>query len=246
MKILENGILALTMSSRIEGPLKLDKGLFNLFLSLPEDPLPEFQSALPWVRGRGRDHPRYGRWMHAFIKYYKPDFVVEVGTNAGGTAVGIARALSENGRGRLICIDSGEGVPRSFPDVARKNIIAAGLAEKKLELICENSRIALPRVAAQLKNKVEICLVDAAHTFDAALADINNGLPMMKSGGFVLVHDVDSRLDLADEASKEHPAPVLEAFRKVVSDNNFDWCILKFIRKHLGIIRINCPNQVKR
>jgi predicted O-methyltransferase YrrM len=238
MKILENVILAATMPLRIEGPLKLDKGLFDLFLSLPEDPLPGFQGALPGVKGRGSDHPRYGRWMHSFVKYYKPEIVVEVGTNAGGTAAGTARALSENGRGRLVCIDNGEGVPRSFPDVARKNIKAAGLADEKIELICEDSRTALPRVAAQLRGKADIYLVDAAHTYDAALADINDGLPMMRPGGFILVHDVDSKLDLANEASREHPAPVLEAFRKAVADNNFDWCILKFIRKHLGVVRI--------
>ena len=238
MKILENAILAATMKLRIEGPLKLDKGLFDLFLSLPEDPLPGFQGALPGVKGRGKDHPRYGRWMHAFVKYYKPEIVVEVGTNAGGTAAGTARALSENGRGRLVCIDNGEGVPRSFPDIARRNIKAAGLNDDKIELICEDSRLALPRTAAQLKGKVDIYLVDAAHTYDAALADINDGLPMVKPGGLILVHDVDSKLDLADEASKEHPAPVLEAFRKAVKGNGFEWCILKFIRKHLGVIRV--------
>ena len=231
--------MAATIASRIDGPLKLDKGLFDLFLSLPEDPLPGFQGALPGVKGRGTDHPRYGRWMHAFVKYYKPEIVVEVGTNAGGTAAGTARALSENGRGRLVCIDNGGGVPRSFPDVARKNIKAAGLVDEKIELVCEDSRTALPRVAVQLKGKVDVYLVDAAHTYDAALADINEGLPMMKPGGFILVHDVDSKLDLADEASREHPAPVLEAFRKVVADNGFEWCVLKFIRKHLGVIRIS-------
>jgi predicted O-methyltransferase YrrM len=238
MKIVENAILAPTMSFRIEGPLKLDKGLFGLFLSLPEDPLPGFQSALPGVSGRGRDHPRYGRWMHAFVKFYKPDIVVEVGTNAGGTAVGIARALAENGRGRLVCIDSGEGVPRSFPDVARRNIKAAGLKDEYIELICEDSKVALPRVYSQLRGKVGVCLVDAAHTFDAALYDIRDSLSMMKPGGFMLVHDVDSKLDLGKESSAEHPVPVLEAFRKVVDENGFEWCILKFIRKHLGVIRL--------
>jgi predicted O-methyltransferase YrrM len=238
MKIIENSILALTMAGRMDGPLKLDKGLFNLFLSLSEDPLPVFRAAAPGVRGRGKDHPRYGRWMRAFVRYYKPDIVVEVGTNAGGTAVGTARALVDNGRGRLICIDNGEGVPRSFPDVARSNIEAAGLKGDRAELICEDSGSALPRLASRLKGSVGVYLVDAAHTYDAALADIKNGIPMMAPGGFILVHDVDSKLDLADEVSPGHPAPVLEAFKEIVVESGFEWCILKFIRKHLGVIRI--------
>jgi len=238
MKILENAILAATMGFRIEGPLKLERGLFGLFLSLPEDPFPGFRGAAPGVRGRGKDHPRYGRWMHAFVKFYKPDTVVEVGTNAGGTAVGIARAMVENGRGRLICVDNGKGVPRSFPDVARGNIKGAGLKDGEMELICQDSGLALPEVAARLKGGVGVYLVDAAHTYEAALSDIKNGLPMMQPGGFILVHDVDSNLDLADEVSPGHPAPVLDAFREVVRDTGFEWCILKFIRKHVGVIKI--------
>lgn len=239
MRLLENIILSLTMKPRISGPLVLDEALFKLFLSLPEDPLSEFESAMPGAKGRGTDHPRYGRWMHAFIKYYKPEIVVEVGTNAGGSAVGTARALSENGHGRLVCIDNGLGRPKSFPDTARKNILKTGLAEDRLELICDDSHSALSGLANRLKGKVGVYLVDAAHTFDAALADIEDGLGMMKPGGMVLVHDVDSRLDLAQEASSDHPMPVLEAFRKVVKGHNYQWCILKFIRKHLGVIIID-------
>ena len=237
MQVLENVILASTMKRRIGGPLKLDKGLFDVFLSLPEDPLPGFQGALPGIKGRGKDHPRYGRWMQAFVTFYKPEIVVEVGTNAGGTAVGIARALSENNEGKLICVDNGKGVPRVFPDVARNNIISAGLAEERFDLICEDSEAAIPRLASQLKGRVGLYLVDAAHTFEAALADIGSGLPMLKPGGFILVHDIDPKVSLGTEASKEHPFPVLESFQKIVERHGFDWCILKFIRKHLGVIR---------
>jgi len=238
MSILENAVLSLTMRGRVEGPLKIDEKLFKLFLSLPGDPLPGFKGATPEIKGRGKDHPRYGRWMHAFVKFHKPEFVVEVGTNAGGSAVGTARALTENGFGELICIDNGQGVPKSFPDVAMRNILATGLTEDRFHLICEDSVTALSSIAEKMENKVAVYLVDAAHTYDAALADINNGLPMMKSGGFILVHDIDPWLDLADEISPEHPHPVLDAFKKVVKDNSFEWCILKFIRKHLGIIKV--------
>lgn len=238
MKILENAILALSIPFRAEGPLKLDSGLFSLFMSLPEDPLPGFRGALPGVRGRGKDHPRYGRFMHAFVRFYKPDIVLEIGTNAGGTAVGIARAISENGRGKLVCVDNGQGNPRSFPDVARRNLEAAGLKEGDMELVCEDSRLALPKIAPRFKGKVGVCLVDAAHTYEAALSDIKNALGMMKPGGYILVHDVDSKLDLADEVSPGHPSPVLDAFMEVARESGFDWCILKFIRKHLGVIKV--------
>lgn len=239
MGIIDNLVLSLTMRRRVKGPLKIDEKLLRLFLSLPEDPLPDFKGASPEVRGRGKDHPRYGRWMHAFVKFYKPEFVVEVGTNAGGSAVGTARALTENGFGELICIDNGKGVPKSFPDVAMRNILATGLTEDRFRLICEDSVTALSSLAESMERKVGVYLVDAAHTYDAALSDIKNGLPMMKDGGYILIHDVDPKLNLGDEISPGHPCPVREAFEKIIRDNNFDWCILKFIRKHLGVIRFD-------
>lgn len=239
--MMENLILATTARARTEGPLKLDTGLFRLLLSLPEDPLPGFVGPGPGLRGRGKDHPRYGRLMHAFAKFHKPDLVIEVGTNCGGTAVGIARALVENGSGRLICVDYGESYPGSFPETAEKNIAATGLDRRRFDLIREDSKTALPRIASTLKGKVGVYLVDAAHTFEAALADIENGLPMMKDGGFILVHDVDKRTSLGAETSPHHPFPVYEAFLKVAKERGFEWCILKFIRKHLGVLEVRSP-----
>lgn len=238
MQIIENLVLALSMNTRIEGPLKLDKALYRIFLSLPEDPLPKFQGPTVGLSGRSKDHPRHGRWMHAFVKFNKPNIVVEAGTNAGGTAVGIARALAENAAGKLICIDNGEGKPKSFPDIARKNIQLAGLPADRVDLICEDSQIAIPRISSQLKQRVGVFLVDAAHTFEAALADIENGLPMMERGGYILVHDISLKLNLGSEVSAEHPHPVYEAFQEIIKKYSFKWCILKFIRKHLGIIKV--------
>lgn len=227
------------MMARIDGPLRLDNRLFRLFLSLPEDPLPTFIGPTPSLCGRCRDHPRYGRWMHAFVKFYNPEIALEVGTNAGGTGVGIARAMVETGGGRLICVDNGGGRPRSFPDVAKKNLLSTGFDERRLELILEDSLTAVPRLSAVLKERVGVYLVDGAHTFDAALKDIENGLPMMKSGGFILVHDIDKKLDLGNESSIAHPYPVYEAFHSAARKYNLEWCVLKFIRKHLGVIKAN-------
>jgi len=239
MRFIENAILRSTMRARIEGPLKINKELFSTFLSLPEDPLPEFEGPAGYLRGRSKDHPRYARWMHAFVKFFKPNIAVEVGTNAGGSAIGIAKAMAENGKGRLICIDNGEGMPKCFPRMAEQNIRSTGLKEERLDLICEDSQTAIPRIASQLKKKVDVYLVDAAHSFEAALTDIENALPMMRPKGFILVHDVDPDLDLGDEVSTGHSSPVYEAFHRVVKTHDLRWCRLKFIRKHLGIMLIN-------
>ena len=237
MGFLRNTFLRHWGIKNIDGPLKFDRELFNIFLSSVEDPLPNFQGPEYLKLGRGKDHPKYGRWVYAFAKYYKPDIIVEVGTYAGGTAVGWSRALIENTKGRLICIDNDSYTAGIYPEITKKNIQSIGLKESRFELKCGNSNEIVPGIAQELQGQVDIYLVDGDHRYEGALADIENGLPMLKSGGFILVHDVDVNRKM-DEATANHPYPVYEAFTKVINDNRFEWCILKFIRKHLGIIKI--------
>ena len=221
----------------IDGPLKLDKGLLKTFLFSMGDPLPNFQGVNPRKSGRTSQHPRFGRWVYAFTKFYKPDIIVEVGTHTGGTAVGWARALKENEKGKLICIDNDTYAPGAYPAMAKRNIREVGLEESRFDLKCGDSKEIVPKIAKGLKGKVDIYLVDGDHHYEGALADIENGLPMLKSGGFLLIHDIDINLKMI-EATESHPYPVYEAFKKAIGDYGFEWCILRFIRTHLGIIKI--------
>jgi predicted O-methyltransferase YrrM len=225
--------------SAVEGPLVLASSVRDYFLAAPYDLLPNFEGpAGSRLRGgRGKDHPRYGRYIYAFAKHYRPELVVEVGSYAGGTAIGWGKALTENGRGRLISIDNDTYSRETYPAVTQRNLQRVGVPSANVEFRNGDSKVLLPTLARELKGQVDIFLVDADHTYEGALADIENGLPMVKPGGFILVHDVDRHRRM-DEMTPEHPTPVYEAFHKVIKDHSYPWCILKFIRKHLGVIQI--------
>ena len=237
MKFFNNTFLRFFGIGNIEGPLKLNKELFDVFLSSVENPLPDFKRPKQHILRKRKDHPKYARLVYAFAKYYKPDIIVEVGTYAGGTAVGWAKALAENGKGKLICIDNDTYIAETYPATAKENIRAAGLEEGRYELKCGDSKNIVPDLSKKLKGQVDMYLVDGDHRYESALADIKNGLQLVKPGGFVLVHDVDKNRKMA-EATECHPHPVYEAFKDVIDDTGFEWCILRFIRKHLGIIKI--------
>lgn len=227
-------------SKQIENQLCFDPAVLQLFETAPHDILPDFKApeGYRWQKNpRGKDHPRYGRFVYAFAKHYKPDYIVEVGTDTGGTAVGWARALKENQKGKLICVDMDAYAQNTYPASVKLNLDKVGLPANQVELRSGNSRQVIPAIAAELKGKVDIYLVDGDHTFEGAMADIENGLPMMKKGGFILIHDVD-RFRPMNEATDEHPTPVYEAFRRVAETHKLPWCNLYFIRKHLGILRI--------
>jgi predicted O-methyltransferase YrrM len=49
---------------------------------------------------------RHPQFLYALVKWFRPKTVVEVGTHIGMSAVWMARALQENGEGKLYCIDN--------------------------------------------------------------------------------------------------------------------------------------------
>jgi len=236
---IENWRVRRKLLSEVDGKLLIDPAVRDVMIGAPIDIMPGFHgpSDMKLRGGRGKDHPRYGRFIYALTRHCKPDLVVEVGTFAGGTSVGWATALKENCTGRLICVDNDTYAKGAYPALARENISRTGIAADRVELRSGDSRELLPRLAEELRGKVDFYLVDGDHTFEGATADIRDGLPMVKPGGFVLVHDVD-RGRRMDEQTPEHPHPVYEAFMAAAKEHGLEWCILKFIRKHLGLLRV--------
>jgi predicted O-methyltransferase YrrM len=239
-ELIEKTKLLWRLPTGVEGQLCFDPEVFTVFESAPLDVLPDFEAppGYKWKDARGRDHPRYGRFVYSFAKFYKPDHIVEVGTDTGGTAVGWAKALSENQKGRLTCVDMDAYAQNTYPRSVQINLVKIGLPPERVDLRKGNSTEVVPALSKELKGQVDIYLVDGDHRYEGALADMENGLPMMKQGGFILVHDIDRHRPM-NEATPQHPAPVYEAFKDFADAHRFEWCIMKFIRKHLGVIKIS-------
>ncbi len=238
-KLFENASLRKKIHTDVDGKYCFDREVLDIFLNSPYDIAPGFIGP-PGSKlrgGRGKDHPRYGRFIYAFGKHYKPQQIVEVGTFAGGTAVCWAEAIKDDPGSQLICIDNDTYSKGTYPEITSRNIDNTGLSRVRYALMNGDSKEMLPNFAKRLENMVDIYLVDGDHTYEGAKADINNGFPMLRSGGFMLVHDLD-RDRVMDEATEDHPFPVYEAFMELINEHRFDYCILKYIRKHLGIIKI--------
>jgi len=230
-----------SFESTVRGSLKPNPEVFRIFRDAPYDILPQFRAPLGRenkpARGRGKDHPRYGRFTYSMARACRPEIIVEVGTYAGGTSIGWCRALAENGSGRLICVDNDSYCKGTYPEIAEENLLATGLARNRFELMNGDSREIIPALAKELEGQIDLYLVDADHTYEGATIDITNGLPMLKPGGLVLVHDLDRARKMA-ERTPQHPHPVHEAFMEIVDKRGYSWCVLPFIRKHLGIFQI--------
>src|SRR5258708_2126890 len=129
-----------------DGDLKLPEELWHCFQEAPYDICPDFKGppGYKWKDARGKDHPRYGRFVYAFARWLKPELIVEVGTDTGGTAIGWANALVVNGRGRLICVDSDAYAQSTYPQAIQKNLDLMNIPPGLVDLRKGNSRLIIP------------------------------------------------------------------------------------------------------
>jgi len=237
----ENLYLRTVGLRQVSGSLRLPPSVFASFLAAPWDPSPDFALPAKWKR-REHDHPRYARFCYALARGTRARRILEVGSSAGGTTAGWARALAETdaeggGPVHLVCVDDDSYEPGVYPTLTARNVERVGLAPASVTFERGDSTSCLQRVRERHPGYFDIYLVDAGHTYEAALGDLENGLAAVRPGGLIAVHDVDRSRPMP-EATAEHPAPVFDAVRDFVRGHGFETCTLGFVRKHLAIVRV--------
>jgi len=111
-------------------------------------------------------HPKI---LYGFIRAMKPQVVVEVGTYRGYAACWMARALQENGSGRLYCIDNFQltehvhkyGDPRKH---CEDNFAKCGVSDVITILEGRSDEVEWPE-------KVDMAYIDGWHSHKQASAD---------------------------------------------------------------------------
>jgi len=236
----ENAWLRAVGVRQVSGPLRLPDAVFRAFLAAPWDPSPHFALPAKWKR-REHDHPRYARFCYALARGTGARRILEVGSSAGGTTAGWARALAEaSAEGaavHLVCVDDDSYEPGVYPTLTAQNVERVGLARDRVTFTCGDSASRLRTIREEHPGYFDVYLVDAGHTYEAATGDLENGLPAVRPGGLIAVHDVDPRRAMP-EATAAHPAPVFDAVRDFTRAHGFESCTLRFIRKHLAVVRV--------
>lgn len=120
-------------------------------------------------------------FLWSFVYGLGPKRYLEIGTDAGGSAMivlGAIRALGlDDFRG--VCID-----PHFKLDGAMREY----LGEKFTYIESKNSPEAMIE-AARLSGLFDLILVDGDHTYDRALIDIMLAIPYLGRGGYILIDD---------------------------------------------------------
>ena len=118
-----------------------------------------------------------GEFLYGFIRMIKPELVLETGTNFGISAMYIAQALKDNGRGKLLSLE--------------RLLICKEIAQNRMKIL-------------GLEDYVELILIDSRdykteRVYDFVFLDTEpcyrfqeflTVFPNISAGGFVAIHDL--------------------------------------------------------
>lgn len=122
-----------------------------------------------------------GEFLNALVRMTKPEVVVETGTHKGFSTLMIASALKANGRGRLYTFDLVDhGVTKECEQFGLASVV---------HFMKGDSAASISSLSPRVKN-IDFLWLDADHSAEAVLKELNAALSMLRSGTLVAFHDI--------------------------------------------------------
>jgi cephalosporin hydroxylase len=149
-------------------------------------------------------------WIYQeIIHEIKPDVIVEIGVNAGGSTLALAHMCDLLGNGRVIAVDLNHD---AIVDEVREH--------PRIKLVKGDACASFGKVQKLIKRRDQVLVIeDSSHTFDNTLAILERYAPLIKPGGYFIVEDGICRHGL-DGGPSPGPYEAAEAF--ITSHGNFE------------------------
>jgi O-antigen biosynthesis protein len=131
---------------------------------------------------------------YEMVRRYRPQVIVELGTHMGLSALAMGLALRDLGEGgRLFAVDSWEGDPQAglysnqVYDTFLDRIEKLGLGSTiiPLKMYFDEARDKIP-------TPIDLLHIDGLHTWEAVNHDFDTFGPLVRPGGLVIFHDVNT------------------------------------------------------
>jgi len=157
----------------------------------------------PCSQNTGESDLGFGWLYYGFVRNLKPEFVVAIGSRRGFMPFCVARALQDNGHGRLLFVDpsySGDGPPGwsgrgywSDPRAVEEWIRRFDLEGWVIHLRMTSDE-ALPEIRRSLSGRdLGMVVIDGAHDYETSLRDFESYSSLI-STGVVFFHDATNPL----------------------------------------------------
>lgn len=143
--------------------------------------------------------------MAEYVLQDKPEICVEIGVFAGKSAISTAFALQQVGRGHLYAIDSWAAsdclvdVPKEDADWWANNVqledifkqFVKHVATSGVESIITVMKSSSADSGSQFTHQIDMLHIDGCHSEWSSTSDVCLWLPKVKSGGLVVMDDVN-------------------------------------------------------
>ena len=136
----------------------------------------------------------------------RPQRLLEVGRSRGGSTVLLSCATCASG-GQFISVDPNNPVGEHF--INRR--LQQKLQNRGVVFLDGMSPTVIKDASRQIGGQFDFVFIDADHSFDAVVADLQGVLPFVEEGGYILLHDA-------------HYAGVSDAIQEVVRSTGITDC----------------------
>ena len=149
--------------------------------------------------------------LYSLVFALKPSTCLEIGTFRGGSSAIICKAMDDNGRGKLVCIDP---EPRISEEVW-------STIQHRATLVQGASPGALTEASQAVSSKFDFALIDGDHSYQGALDDIEGVLEYLEDGAHIVLHDCHffDVKNAIKEALDRHPDNLVDCGIVSVTDN---------------------------
>jgi len=143
------------------------------------------------------------------IQEVKPDLIIEIGTNKGGSTLYLADLLELQGKGVIHSIDITDQCSQLVKDNSRITLFHQGWEDYDLELVTDYPKV--------------IVIEDASHEYKNTLGAIQKFSKVVSQNSYLIVEDgIIDDLGLKKEYNGG-PVRAIEEFLKSTADFIIDW-----------------------
>ena len=128
-------------------------------------------------------NPSVAEYLYRLVRKTRPALVFEIGCCVGFSTLHIAKALKENGIGRLVSFDLNTSV-------ASKNIKEARLSDYVEFLQGNSSVISKQYLLDHNDEEIDLAFIDGDHTTRGCVRDFNALHSHIRKGGYIIFHDI--------------------------------------------------------